>query len=161
PSNDGRFNNSWRHVIDSGQLGGPYGFRTNEPSYPYYFKLLAFYGGKPSSQWNGPSWPYQSSQAVPGMANFLDNYKQDIINTSDYLKLLRLYTKQHYLPDGKINLVENYDPDKGGPIVFWYWSNHYLHSTYNNLIISGLCGIRPSERDTLTVNPLVDSSIHY
>jgi hypothetical protein len=161
PSNDGRFNNSWKHVIDTGQLSGPYGFRTNEPSYQYYFKLLAFYGGKPSSQWNGPSWPYQSSQTLTGMANFLNNYQQDVISSKDYLKLLRLYTKQHYLPNGKINLVENYDPDKGGPIVFWYWSNHYLHSTYNNLIISGLCGIRPSAEDTLSVHPLVDSSIQY
>jgi len=161
PSNNGHFNNSWKHVIDSSQLRGPFGFRTNEPSYQYYFKLLAFYGGKPSSQWNGPSWPYQSSQTLTGMANFLNDYNQDIVTNSDYVTLLRLYTKQHFLPDGKINLVENYDPDKGGPIVFWYWSNHYLHSTYNNLIISGVCGIRPSVSDSLTVNPLVDSSIHY
>ncbi|HNV30024.1 MAG TPA: discoidin domain-containing protein, partial [Cyclobacteriaceae bacterium] len=62
---------------------------------------------------------------------------------------------------GKINLVENYDPNKGGPIVYFYWSNHYLHSSFNNLVISGLCGIRPSEGDTLTINPLIDNSITY
>ncbi|HNC29260.1 MAG TPA: discoidin domain-containing protein, partial [Cyclobacteriaceae bacterium] len=63
--------------------------------------------------------------------------------------------------DGKINLVENYDPNLGGPIVYYYWSNHYLHSTFNNLVISGLCGIRPSEGDSLTINPLIDNSIEY
>jgi hypothetical protein len=65
------------------------------------------------------------------------------------------------LPDGKINLVENYDPNVGGPIVYYYWSNHYLHSSYNNLIISGLCGIRPAEEDSLYINPLIDSTIKY
>ena len=77
------------------------------------------------------------------------------------MKLLRRYTQQHYLPDGTINLVENYDPDKGGPIVHYSWSNHYNHSSYNNLIISGLCGLRPDKSDSLIINPLVDSSIRY
>jgi hypothetical protein len=36
-----------------------------------------------------------------------------------------------------------------------------LHSSFNNLLISGLCGIRPSASDTLIINPLVDSSITY
>jgi hypothetical protein len=65
------------------------------------------------------------------------------------------------LPNGKINLVENYDPNLGGPIVYYYWSNHYNHSSYNNLVISGLCGIRPSASDTLDLNPLIDESIKY
>jgi hypothetical protein len=95
------------------------------------------------------------------MANFLNNYDQNVITNSDYLKLLRLFTLQHYLPDGKIDLVEDYDPDKGGPIVYYYWSNHYNHSSFNNLVITGLCGIRPSQGDTLIINPLVDGSISY
>jgi hypothetical protein len=95
------------------------------------------------------------------MINLLNNYNQDVVTNSDYLKSLRLFTQQHYLPGGKINLVENYDPDKGGPIVYFYWSNHYNHSQYNNLVISGLCGIRPSAGDSLVINPLVDTSIQY
>jgi hypothetical protein len=161
PSDTKIFNSAWQHATDTSDLLGQYGLRTNEPSYEYYFKQIVFFEGQPGSQWNGPSWPYQTSQALTGMANMLNNYKQDVITPSDYLKLLRLYTNQHYLPNGKLDLVENYDPNKGGPIVYYYWSNHYNHSSYNNLVISGLCGIRPSESDTLTLNPLVDSSIQY
>lgn len=162
PDDKKEFNSAWKHVIDTSDLLGPHGLRTNEPSYEYYFKQIVFYEGKPGSQWNGPSWPYQTSQALTAMANMLNNYRDDVVITAaDYVKLLRLYTKQHYLPNGKINLVENYDPNKGGPIVYYYWSNHYNHSSYNNLIITGLCGIRPSEGDTLDINPLIDSSIKY
>jgi len=161
PSDKKIYSNAWKHAIDTNDLLGQFGFRTNEPSYQYYFKQFAFFEGKPSSQWNGPSWPYQSSQALTAMANVLNNYHQDAISASDYVKLLRLYAQQHYLPDGKINLVENYDPNKGGPIVYCYWSNHYNHSTFNNLIITGLCGIRPSEGDSLVINPIVDSTIQY
>ncbi|MCU0370676.1 MAG: hypothetical protein MUC31_04630, partial [Bacteroidales bacterium] len=161
PSDNETFNRAWKHVTDTSELLGKFGFRTNEPSYEYYFRQFVIYEGQPGSQWNGPSWPYQTSQVLTGMANFLNNYNQNIITDADYVKLLRLYALQHYLPDGRINLVENYDPNLGGPIVYYYWSNHYNHSSFNNLIITGLCGIRPSDSDTLTIHPLVDPSIEY
>lgn len=161
PANSPAYAAAWKHVLDTTYLLGQHGLRTNEPSYEYYFRQYVFYEGQRGSQWNGPSWPYQTSQVITGMANLLNNYKQDIVTAGDYLKLLRLYTRQHYLPEGKINLVENYDPNLGGPIVYYYWSNHYNHSSYNNLIISGLCGIRPSAGDTLDINPLLDDSITY
>jgi hypothetical protein len=72
-----------------------------------------------------------------------------------------LFAQQHFLPNGKLDLVENYDPNVGGPIVYYYWSNHYNHSSFNNLVVTGLCGIRPSDSDTLIVNPLIDHSIKY
>jgi len=161
PDDSAKFNAAWKHVTDTSQLIGQYGFRTNEPSYEYYFKQFVFFQGQRGSQWNGPSWPYQSSQVLTGMANVLNNYKQDVISSADYVKLLRLFARQHYLPNGKINLVENYDPNLGGPIVYYYWSNHYNHSSFNNLIITGLCGIRPSVGDEVMINPLLDDSISY
>lgn len=161
PSDSKTFDAAWKHAIDTTQLLGKYGFRTNEPSYEYYFRQYVIYEGQRGSQWNGPSWPYQSSQVLTGMANLLNDYDQDVIHVSDYVKLLKMFALQHYLPDGRINLVENYDPNLGGPIVYYYWSNHYNHSSFNNLIITGYCGIRPSEGDTLTINPLVDISINY
>ena len=161
PTDDQPHNAAWKHIIDTTELLGRFGLRTNEPSYQYYFKQFVFFEGQRGSQWNGPSWPYQTSQALTGMANFINDYDQKVVTRSDYLRILRLYTQQHYLPDGKIDLVENYDPNLGGPIVYYYWSNHYNHSSYNNLIITGLCGIRPSESDTLVINPLIDNSIAY
>jgi hypothetical protein len=161
PDDEAKYNAAWDHVLDTGQLLGKYGLRTNEPSYEYYFRQYVYFNGARGSQWNGPSWPYQSSQVLTAMTNLLNDYKQSRITNADYLGMLRQYAAQHYLSDSVINLVENYDPDQGGPIVNYYWSNHYNHSTFNNLIITGLCGIRPSLSDTLTINPLIDSTISY
>jgi hypothetical protein len=161
PFDNSTFGTAWKHVLDTNNLLGQYGLRTNEPSYEYYFRQFVYFEGKRGSQWNGPSWPYQTSQTITAMANVLNNYHEHELTTSDYLKLLRRYTRQHYLPDGRINLVENYDPNNGGPIVYYYWSNHYNHSSYNNLIITGLCGVRPSADDSLSINPLVDSTNDY
>lgn len=161
PPDSPRYHQAWKHVTDTSHLLGRWGLRTNEPSYEYYFRQFVWYMGQRGSQWNGPSWPYQSSQVLTAMANVLSDYKQNVITTSDYLKILRHYAFQHYLPDGKINLVENYDPNLGGPIVYYYWSNHYLHSTFNNLVITGFCGLRPREDYKLEINPLIDSTVRY
>src|SRR4029078_9961533 len=78
PANTATYNAAWKHVLDTSELLGKYGLRTNEPSYEYYFKQFVFYMGQRGSQWNGPGWPYQTSQVITAMANLLNNYTQDI-----------------------------------------------------------------------------------
>ncbi len=161
PDNSTQYNFAWKHIVDTTQLSGKYGLRTVEPSYQYYMKQYRYDGIQPECQWNGPSWPFQTTQTLVAIANLLNNYYQEIIDVSDYLKILRSYTQQHYLPTGQLNLQEDYNPDTGNPIVGLARSHHYNHSGYNDLIITGLCGIRPSETNTLIINPLVDNSIQY
>ena len=161
PENTPKYSVAWKDIMDTTKLLGKYGLRTVEPSYQYYMKQYRYAGTHPECQWNGPSWPFQETQALEAMANLFNNYNQDVVNTSDYLKLFRLYTQQHYIAKGKLNLQEDYNPDTGKPIVGLHRSSHYNHSDYNNLIITGLCGIRPSEGNILTINPLVDSTIKY
>lgn len=161
PDDDSVSGAAWKHATDTAELLGRFGYRTNEPSYEHYFEQFVWYGGQRSSQWNGPSWPYQSSMVLTAMANLLEDYHAHQITRSDYLHALRLFARQHYLPEGDLDLVENYDPDIGGPIVYYYWSNHYNHSSFNDLIVTGLCGVRPEEGDSLVVRPLVDGSIGW
>src|SRR5208337_2093655 len=67
--------------------------------------------------WNGPSWPFATSQTLTAMANLLANYRQDYVSNKDYLELLRIYCRsQHLKPaDGKVIpfVDENLNPDTG------------------------------------------------
>ena len=163
PQHHAKYAEEWKQIMDTNDFLGKYGLRTVGPSYQYYMKQYRYDKptGKPECQWNGPSWPFQTTQVLQGMANLLNNYSQDYVNISDYLKLLRQYTQQHFISPKHFNLQEDYNPDTGKPIVGLYRSSHYNHSEYNNLIITGLCGIRPSKGNVLTINPLVDSTIQY
>jgi hypothetical protein len=148
---------AWRHVLSDSELAGPYGLRTVEPSYPRYMTQYRYdaASGKPECQWNGPSWPFQTSQVLTALANLLDDYPRAEITRADYLSLLRQYTRQHFLADGHPDLQEDYNPDTGKPIVGLARSHHYSHSTYVDLILSGLVGIRPRADDVLEVAPLL------
>lgn len=151
------YQTAWRHVLSKSELAGPYGLRTVEPSYPRYMTQYRYDSatGKAECQWNGPSWPFQTSQALTALANLLDDYPQSEITRADYLNLLRQYTHEHFLSEGRPDLQEDYNPDTGKPIVGLARSHHYSHSTYVDLILSGLVGIRPRADDVLEIAPLL------
>ena len=157
PDNTDQYNQAWKHIKDTNKLYGSNGMRTGEPSYQYYMRQYRYEGSNRECQWNGPVWPYQTTQVLYGMANLLNSYTQTIISKSDYLNELRRYTKLH-TNNGLLNLQEDYEPDKAGVIVGLARSPHYFHSGYVDLIISGLVGIRPRADNTLEVNPMVPAN---
>ncbi|KAE9978872.1 hypothetical protein Vi05172_g11699 [Venturia inaequalis] len=165
PDDKVNFAQAWKHILDTSQLAGPHGLRTVEPSYQYYMRQYRYEGPKPECQWNGPVWPFQTTQVLTGLANFLDHYpngvESAVIGNKAYTSLLQQYAKLHYNPSrgGILDLEEDYYPDSGAPIVGLKRSPHYFHSGYIDLILTGLVGIRASAEDVLEVNPLIDGSI--
>ncbi|PWN39618.1 Six-hairpin glycosidase [Ceraceosorus guamensis] len=159
---DAKYAASWKAILDPNRLGGKYGIRTVEPAYQYYMKQYRYDQptGKRECQWNGPSWPYQTTQALKGMANLLDHYKnKDAVTNADYKRLLSQYVDQHYNPDtARPDIQEDYDPDTGKYIVGLDRSHDYFHSGFVDLVLSGLVGVKPRQDATLEVNPLNPAS---
>ncbi len=156
PPDRGGYAQAWRHLLSPQQLRGAYGMRTVEPSYPHYMHQYRYdqATGRPECQWNGPAWPFQTAQALTGMANLLNDYSQDVVTPSHYAMFLRQFADLHML-DGHPDIQEDYNPDTGRVIVGLPRSHHYYHSSFVDLVINGLVGVRPGEGDTLVVRPLV------
>ena len=93
--------------------------------------------------WNGPSWPYATTQTLVALANLLDNYPQGIVTKDDYLTLLTGYANSQYR-DGKPWIAEDLDATTGKWIVDLPRSVYYNHSGYADLIVTGLMGLRPA-----------------
>ena len=154
PGNDAKYVISWQHLLAPDRLGGPFGLRTVEPSYEFYQKEFRYVaeGGvdRPECQWNGPSWPFQTTLALGGMANLLNDYPaQSQVTAEDYVRLLGQYAAQHYDARGQLDLQEDYDPDTGKVIVGLARSHHYNHSGFNDLVISWsllVCARAPATR---------------
>jgi hypothetical protein len=157
PDNDARYAGAWAHMIKPDELRGPAGLRTVEPSYQYYMRQYRYEGTQEECQWNGPIWPFQTTQVLTGMANLLDHYRQSVVTRNDYMRLLRQYVALHYQGD-RLDLEEDYHPDTGRPIVGLARSHHYFHSGFADLILTGLVGIRPRMDDVLEVNPLLPAA---
>ena len=163
PDQDPRYNAVWTHLLATNEFAGPYGLRTVGPTYQYYLRQYRYADvngvRQPECEWNGPTWPFDTTLVLDALANVLNDYHQDVVTPDDYVGLLKQYTQQHYL-NGKPDLQEDYNPDTGRVIVGLPRSHHYNHSDYNDLIITGLVGLRPRADNTLEINPLIPSDPH-
>src|SRR5206468_3941477 len=112
--------------------------------------------------WSGQSWPYATTQTLKAMANLLHGGQQEVVTKADYLELLSVYTKTQR-KGGRPYIAEGANPDTGSWEGYdsYNHSEHYFHSGYNDLIITGLCGLRPRANEVIEVNPLVPDSWEY
>ncbi|MCH1493870.1 MAG: discoidin domain-containing protein [Rubripirellula sp.] len=111
--------------------------------------------------WSGQSWPYATTQTLKALANLLHSGGSALSNT-DYVKTLQIYAKSHR-KDGKPYLAEALHPDTGSFEGYdgYNHSEHYLHSGYTDLVITGLMGLIPGDDETLRVHPLVPEGWKY
>jgi len=163
---------AWRQLMDPKGFHAPYGPTTAEQRHKGF--TISYKGHE--CQWNGPSWPMATSITLTGLANVLNNYVQNAIDKKAYFETLKIYTKSHRLkrPGGKVVpwIDENLNPKTGDWISrtrlkSWKdgtWSKSkggkergkdYNHSSYNDLIITGLLGLRPRSDNIVEVNPLL------
>lgn len=142
---------AWAQLLDPQGFAAPYGPTTAERRSPLFMRD-ALNG---CCRWDGPSWPYSTSTTLTAMANLLNDYHQDVVTAADYYQVLRGYALTQY-KNGRPYVAEAHHPDEPR----WIYdaqghSEHYNHSTFDDLVISGLVGLRPQAGDTVVLNPLV------
>lgn len=163
---------AWQQLFKKDGFAGTHGLTTTEQRNAGF--TIAYKDHE--CQWNGPSWPFATSITLTGMANLLHNQSQPFVSKKDYLSLLLNYSRAHTITtdDGRQMpwIDENLNPVSGDWISrtrLKTWQNgtwavekggqergkDYNHSTFCDLVISGLIGLNTRITDTLTINPLV------
>ncbi|MDP9793962.1 hypothetical protein J2S43_002474 [Catenuloplanes nepalensis] len=144
---------AWAQLTDPQGFAAPFGPATAERRSPW-FMHEAQHG---CCRWNGPSWPFATSQTLTGLANQLIDYPaQSYVDKRDYQDLLRRYALTQR-KNGAPYVAEAHHPDEDR----WLYdgrghSEDYNHSTFTDLVLSGLLGIRPQSGDTVRIAPLND-----
>jgi len=146
---DARFEIAWRQLLDPQGFAAPFGPTTVERRargfmHPEDHDCL----------WNGPSWPYATTQTLVAVANLLNERGEKVVSKLDYLNLLTGYSRSQQ-KGGRPWIAEDLDADSGKWIVDLPRSTCYNHSGFADLIITGLAGIRPSPDEWVKVNPLL------
>jgi NPCBM-associated, NEW3 domain of alpha-galactosidase len=155
---------AWSQLMNPAGFYTPYGpttLETRSPLYMFDASTPGAYDGG-CCHWDGPSWPYATSQTLTGLANLLDDYPaQNDITAANYDTLLDDYAATQ-LKNGSPYVAEAHDPSN--PAWLYDQPDHsedYNHSTFNDLVISGLLGLRPQPGNTLVIKPLVPASWSY
>lgn len=174
PTPNKGYEEAWKFIQSKEAFDAPYGLTTAEQSHPGF--QLAYEGHE--CQWNGPVWPFATSITLTALANVLNDYPQEVVTVTDYFEQFLKYSRSHRIirEDGRIIpwIDENQNPYTGDWISrtrLKSWENgtwsagkggrergkDYNHSTYCDLLINGLIGIRPQVDNSVVVNPLIPS----
>ena len=147
---DSQYSIAWQSLMDTKTFCAPFGITTADRSHPQFRTH-----GCCNCEWDGAVWPFATAQTLTAMANLLNNYKQEFVVDSNYFSLFNTYVESQYYR-GRPYIGEYLDEKTG------YWlkgdqerSRYYNHSTFNDLIITGLVGLRPRADNVIEVNPLV------
>lgn len=150
------FEDAWQFLTDEYFFKAPFGPTSVERHDPQFVLKDG------CCWWSGQSWPFATTQTLKAMANLLHHYRQDHVDRADYAELLHTFAISHR-KDGKPYIAEALNPFDGS----WKGhdmenrSEHYFHSGFTDLVITGLAGIQTSETGTLVVDPLVPENWDY
>lgn len=152
---DRRYDVAWKKLMDRDGFYADFGPSFVERNDPMF--LITNH----CCWWSGQSWPFATTQTLKALAKFLQDGGQTL-STVDYAALLQIYAKSHR-KDGRPYLAEALHPDTGSFEGYdgYNHSEHYFHSGYCDLVITGLAGLIPRSDATLEVNPLIPSSWDY
>ena len=145
---------AWQQLTDEKGFSAPYGLTTAERRHPQFRSH-----GVGKCEWDGAIWPFATSQTLTALANYLEDSGKLTVDSYDYLatffRQMELYVEsQHHR--GRPYIGEYLDEKNGA----WLMgdrerSRYYNHSTFNDLMITGICGLRPQEDGSVVVNPLI------
>jgi hypothetical protein len=144
------YEEAWLQLKDTRGFKAPYGIATAERRHPAFRSH-----GTGSCEWDGAVWPFATSQTLTALANVLHDYPQSFVSREDYFDAFLTYTRsQRYY--GLPYIGEYLDEQTGQWLKFRQErSRYYNHSTYADLLITGLIGLCPREDDVIEIKPLL------
>ncbi len=166
------YNQAWQNtVMAAGVFKAPYGLTSGARN------EAGFNPGAEGEccRWDGPIWPFATSITLKAFANLLHAYHQAFVTKADYFHTLSTFAASHrnkLVRGGQTRTIswidESMTADDGGWVHILFDGDvlkprgfSYNHSTFNDLIISDLIGLRPRLDDTVEVDPLAPDDWKY
>jgi len=163
----------FRELTDEDGFKAPFGLTTAEQRHPRFM-----FQHEHECLWNGPVWPFATSQTLVAVANHLRTDGEAGITKKDFYEMLIQFAASHRLVDenGKEHLWidEDMDPFTGewiarNELMLDHWNperggvergKDYNHSTFCDLVLSSLLGIC-MENGNLQIDPFIPKEWDY
>jgi hypothetical protein len=146
---------AWRQFTDPQGFWAPRGLTTAERRHPAFRTH-----GVGTCEWDGAVWPFATSQTLTGLARLLHGAPQPYVAKNDFFNAMRIFASAHEA-DGRPYIGEYHDEVNGNWLITGpkaVRSRDYNHSTFCDLVISGLVGLMPRADEEIEIEALVPPS---
>ena len=158
-ADDKKFSVAWSQLNDTQGFSAPFGLTTAERRHPQFRSH-----GVGTCEWDGAVWPFATSQTLYALVNFLRATEAGsrithYASRNDYFDTFLTYVhSQHangtpYIGEYLDEVTGDWINGKGGR------SRYYNHSTFADLLITGVVGLRPRADDTVEISPLLPDGV--
>lgn len=156
---------AWQQLFNQQGFAGKYGPTTAERRSPRFD-----FANPDKCKWNGPSWPFATTQTLVAMANVENNQPhQPYATHADYYRLFREYVLSQHLQLANGNVIRWISEDLNADTDEWITrailirrhssmaerGNYYNHSGFADPLITGLIGLRPRNDNRVVLHPLL------
>lgn len=160
---------AWEQLFNPGGFAGKYGPTTAERRSPRFMFI-----NRDKCKWNGPSWPFATTQTLVAMANLEnDQPHQRYATHADYYKLFSDYIRGQHLRLANGQVIPWISEDLNADTDLWitrailikrhssmaHRGNYYNHSGFADPLITGLIGLRPQEGNRIVIHPLLPAGV--
>jgi hypothetical protein len=151
-----KHNIAWKYLMDEKVFLAPYGITTADMSHPLFkfdFNHMCL--------WNGPVWPFATSQTLTGLAKTIRKNEKMPIGKKEYCQLLQQYAQSQYITIDGVKrpwIDEDLDGETGAWIARdWMYERDlpykdrgvdYNHSSFIDLVLGGLVGAFVQDGET-------------
>jgi hypothetical protein len=152
PADKKQYAKQWDQITAATGFKAPWGLTTAERRHP----LFRTHGSGHGCEWDGPVWPFATTQTLKGLSNLLTNYKNKGSMTSQvFYDELHKYAWSHQKRG--LPYLGEYQDEKNGE---WLKgdnprSSYYNHSGFIDLVINDLVGLKPGKDNVIEVHPLI------
>lgn len=153
---------AWKQLFDPQGFAGKYGPATAERRSPRFR-----FPSSDQCTWNGPSWPYATTQTLLALADVLNGPPQPHIGKEQYYQLFANYVRGQHLKLADGQTIDWIDEDLDADTDEWIAKemliekhkqvgrgNYYNHSGFADPLITGMIGLRPRPDGKLVLDPL-------
>jgi hypothetical protein len=150
PDHTQKYSAAWTQLDDPKGFDAPAGITTAERRSPFFRTH-----GVGNCEWDGAVWPFATCQTLVGLANLLRDYKQTVVTSHDYFDAFLTYVHSQHA-NGRPYIGEYLDEVTGD----WINGRHdrsrfYNHSTFADLVITGVAGLCPRADEVVEIYPLL------
>jgi hypothetical protein len=154
---------AWKQLFDPQGFDGRFGATTAERRSPRFR-----FASSDQCTWNGPSWPYATTETLLALAEFEDNSSQTVMTKADYYRLFSRYVDSQHLKLANGEVIDWIDEDLDADTNEWIAKdmliqkqkqvgrgNYYNHSGFADPLITGFIGLRPRSDSRIVLKPLL------
>jgi len=145
---------AFSQLTDPQGFSAPFGITTAERRHPQFRSH-----GIGTCEWDGAVWPFATSQTLYALANYSHANTGPALNSqpstlNSFFDAFLTYTRSQHA-NGQPYIGEYLDEVTGDWINRNDRSRYYNHSTYADLLITGVIGLRPRADEVVEISPLL------